>query len=70
VRIADGAIVEDAILFHGVSIGAGAHLRRCILDKDVVISPGATIGMDPKADQERFTRTPGGIVVVPKGYRL
>lgn len=70
VRIADGAIVEDAILFNGVSVGEGAHLRRCILDKDVVVPPRARIGFDLPADRERFQVTPGGVVVVPKGYRF
>jgi glucose-1-phosphate adenylyltransferase len=70
VRVADGAIVEDAILFNGVSVGEGAHLRRCILDKEVVVPPRARIGLDPQEDRERFDLTPGGVVVVPKGYRF
>ena len=70
VRVADGAIVEDAILFHGVSVGERAHLRRCIIDKDVVIPRKTQIGMDPAADRARFILSPGGVVVIPKGYRF
>ncbi|GAB4301782.1 MAG: glucose-1-phosphate adenylyltransferase [Thiohalomonadaceae bacterium] len=70
VFIDDGAFVEDAILFQGVRIGAGARLRRCIIDKDVVVPPREQIGYDSKRDRERFTVSAQGIVVVPKGYRF
>ena len=42
-------------------------MRRAIVDKDVVIAPGAPIGVDPEADRERFTVSAGGVVVIPKG---
>jgi glucose-1-phosphate adenylyltransferase len=61
------AEVEDSILMHGVDVGRGAIVRRAIIDKNVRIFPGAQIGVDPEADRERFTISPGGVVVVPKG---
>jgi glucose-1-phosphate adenylyltransferase len=70
VFVDDGAFVEDAILFQGVRIGAGARLRRCIVDKDVAVPPREQIGYDLKRDSERFTVSEQGIVVVPKGYRF
>ncbi len=70
VFIDDGAFVEDAILFQGVQVGAGARLRRCIVDKDVVVPPREQIGYDNRRDRERFTVSEQGIVVVPKGYRF
>jgi glucose-1-phosphate adenylyltransferase len=70
VFIDDGAFVEDAILFQGVSVGAGARLRRCIIDKDVEVPPREQIGYDSKRDRERFTVSGQGIVVVPKGYHF
>lgn len=70
VFIDDGAFVEDAILFQGVRVGAGARLRRCIIDKDVEVPPREQIGYDSKRDRERFTVSEQGIVVVPKGYRF
>jgi glucose-1-phosphate adenylyltransferase len=68
VRVRDGAIVDAAILFDGVQVGEGAHLRNCIVEKDVAIPPNAQIGFDLKADRERFTVSERGAVVVPKGY--
>jgi len=62
--------VDDSILFDNVTVGAGAALRRCIVDKGVKIPPGETIGFDPGKDRERFTLSENGVVVVPKGYRF
>ena len=70
VRIQDRAIVEDAILFNGVVIGKGCHIRRCIIDKEVVVPADEKIGIDPERDRERFTVSNKGVVVVPKGYRF
>jgi glucose-1-phosphate adenylyltransferase len=68
VRVRDVAIVDAAILFDGVQVGEGAHLRNCIIEKDVAIPAGAQIGFDIKADRERFMVSERGVVVVPKGY--
>ncbi len=68
VRVGDAATVEQAILFNGVHVGAGAELRRCIVDKRVRIPPGDRIGFDRDADRARFPVSAGGVVVVPKGY--
>ncbi|EIC22767.1 ADP-glucose pyrophosphorylase [Thiorhodovibrio frisius] len=70
VKVDDGAIVDGAILFDRVHVGAGAELNRCILDKDVVVSPGARIGFDRKEDRARFSVSPEGVVVVPKDARV
>jgi glucose-1-phosphate adenylyltransferase len=59
--------VEDSILMHGVEVGREAIVRRAIVDKDVRIEPGARIGVDPDADREHFTVSPGGVVVIEKG---
>jgi len=70
VEIDDGAIVDEAILFEGVKVGAEAQIRRCICDKDVVIPSGTRIGFDWRADAERFEVSDGGIVVIRKGQTL
>jgi len=70
VRVEEGAVVENSLLFEGVTVGEGAQLQRCIVDKHVVIPPGERIGFDRALDEERFTVSDRGIVVVAKGYRF
>ena len=70
VRVREDALVEDAILFDNVSVGRGAALRRCIVDKEVDIPPGETVGLDLEKDRARFTVSEAGVAVVPKGYRF
>jgi glucose-1-phosphate adenylyltransferase len=66
-RINSYSIVEESILMEGVVVGRDAKLRRVIVDKGVAIPPGASIGYDRAADLARYTVTPGGVTVVPKG---
>jgi glucose-1-phosphate adenylyltransferase len=69
--IDSGAKVLDSIVFERASIGAGSIVNRAILDKDVVIAPGAQVGVDREADEARgFTVTDSGITVVGKGVRV
>jgi len=69
--IDSAAQVLDSIVFERASIGAGSIVSRAILDKDVVIAPGARVGVDREADEARgFTVTPSGITVVGKGVRV
>jgi glucose-1-phosphate adenylyltransferase len=70
VIVNDEAIVEDSILFEGVSVGPGARLRKCIIDKHVHVPPNVQIGMNPEDDRRRFVVSPGGVVVVPKDYEF
>jgi len=70
VWINPGAVVEGAILFEDVRVGAGTRLKRCIIDKSVTIPPNETIGWDLERDRSRFTLSEGGVVIVPKGYRF
>lgn len=70
VRVNSFADVSECILFEGVQVGRRAKIRRAIVDKNVEIPSGTTIGFDAKADRERFYVTPGGVVVIPKGMKL
>ena len=70
VQVETGATVEGSVLLPGVRIGKGAVVRRAILDKNVTVADGAQIGVDAAADRERYTVSPGGVVVVGKGERV
>ena len=70
VHVGDEAVVRESILFEDVEVGDEARLGNCIVDKDVRIPAGETIGFDRDRDAARFTVSPKGIVVVPKGYRF
>jgi glucose-1-phosphate adenylyltransferase len=63
-----GANVVDSIILSGCDIGAGAKLRRVMMDKNCKVEPGTIIGQNPDQDRERFPFvTESGIVVFPKG---
>lgn len=69
-RIDPGAIVEDCIFLGRVHIGAGAKLRRTIVDKDATIAPDSRIGYSAEADRARgFVVSAGNVTVVPHSYR-
>jgi glucose-1-phosphate adenylyltransferase len=71
VRVNSFALVEDSILFGGVSVGRHARIRRVIIDKDVHVPSGFEIGWNRETDLERgFTVTEDGTVVVAKGEDL
>ena len=70
VHVDSHAEVDGSVLFSGVEIGHHAVVRDAIVDKDVVVEPGAEVGLDVDADRERFTVSDAGIVVIPKGVRV
>ena len=66
VRVHSFCTVEESILMPGVRVGRHARIRRAIVDRDVFIPRGATIGFNPDEDRRRHTVTDRGIVVVTK----
>ena len=68
VKVNSHALVTDSVLLDGVQIGRNATVRRAILDKGVVVTDGAMIGVDRQRDIDRgFTVTESGLTVVGKG---
>jgi glucose-1-phosphate adenylyltransferase len=69
-RVNSYAHVEESILFDNVDVGRHSRLRRVIVDKNVEIPAGMTIGYDLEEDRRRFHVTEGGVVVIPKGMKV
>jgi glucose-1-phosphate adenylyltransferase len=68
VHLHSWATVSGSVLLDGTEVGRHAQVHRAILDKNVVVSPRARVGLDHEHDLARgFTVTESGITVVPKG---
>ncbi|MFC4137173.1 MULTISPECIES: glucose-1-phosphate adenylyltransferase [unclassified Microbacterium] len=66
-----GSTITDSVLFDHVHVGQGARVHRAVLDKNVVLEDGATVGVDRERDIDRgFTVTESGLTVVGKGLRV
>lgn len=71
VRLNSWSQVTDSVLMNNVILARRAKVNRAILDKNVYIGEGVTIGFDPDEDRRRgLTVTDSGITVIPKGMRI
>ncbi|WP_111765492.1 glucose-1-phosphate adenylyltransferase [Nakamurella deserti] len=70
VRVQGGSRVEGSVIMPGVRIGREARVINAILDKNVVVPDGATVGVDHEYDRANYTVTEGGITVVGKGITI
>ena len=69
VRVHTGAVVEGSVLMDNCDIGRHAKVRRAILDKNVPIAEGLTVGYDLDADRAHgWHVTESGIVVIGRVY--
>lgn len=67
-RVYSRSLITDSVLLDSVTVGRDCTIRKAILDKSVVVSDGASIGVSRERDLERgFTVTESGITVVSKG---
>jgi glucose-1-phosphate adenylyltransferase len=68
VVVEPGAQIEDCVIMDYVCIGAGARLRRAIIDRHNRIAPDSRIGFDPESDRAAgYHITEGGLAVAPLG---
>jgi glucose-1-phosphate adenylyltransferase len=70
VRVNSYSEIDSSILFSHVNIGRHCRIRRAIIDRDVHIPEGTTIGYDVNADRQRYFVTETGITVVTRDYSL
>ncbi len=70
VRINSFSVVEQSVLLDGVDVGRHARIRKAIIDEQVSIPDGFTVGYDHEEDSKRFSISPGGVVIVPHGISL
>ncbi|MDR2748630.1 MAG: glucose-1-phosphate adenylyltransferase [Bifidobacteriaceae bacterium] len=71
VKINSWSTVCSSIVFSDVVIMRHARVNKAILDRDVLVEEGATVGVDKQLDLSRgFTVTDSGITVVPRGFRV
>ena len=69
VRVHTGAVVEGCVIMDNCDIGRYANVRRAILDKNVRIPEGGSVGYDLDADRARgWHVTESGIVVIGREY--
>jgi len=70
VRVNSYSEVDNCILFSHVSVGRHCRIQRAILDRNVHVPEGTTIGFDAEADRQRYFVTESGITVVTRDYSL
>jgi glucose-1-phosphate adenylyltransferase len=68
VRVDSWARVDRSVILHGSRVGRHALVENAILDKNVVVLEGATVGVDKEHDRARgYIVSSGGVTVVGKG---
>jgi glucose-1-phosphate adenylyltransferase len=59
--------VQESVIMSDVEIGRHCKIMKAIIDKANRVPPHTKIGYNREEDRKRFTVTPRGIVVVPRG---
>jgi glucose-1-phosphate adenylyltransferase len=68
VRVDGRSRVNRAVILHNAHVQRHAVVEDAILDKNVTVLEGATVGVDKEHDRARgFVVSAGGITVVSKG---
>src|SRR5579862_8034871 len=70
VRVNSYTEIDSSILFSHVNIGRSCRIRKAIIDRNVHIPEGTSIGYDLDADREQYFVTESGITIVTRDYSL
>ena len=71
VQIHSYAKITDSVLLDFVDVGRNATIHRAIIDKNVIVPPGVSIGINRQNDLDRgFLVTDSGITVVGKSQEV
>ncbi|WP_018503335.1 glucose-1-phosphate adenylyltransferase [Parafrankia discariae] len=71
VRVNSWSVVENAVVMDNSVVGRRAVVRDAILDKNVVVPPGAIVGVDKEHDRARgYQVSEAGVTVVGKGVTI
>jgi len=71
VQVHSYAKITDSVLLDFVDVGRNATIHRAIIDKNVIVPPGVSIGINRQNDLNRgFLVTDSGITVVGKSQEV
>jgi glucose-1-phosphate adenylyltransferase len=64
VRVNSFSRMDEAVVLPYADVGRSTSLKRCVIDRGVVIPEGLVVGEDPVLDAKRFRRTENGICLI------
>ncbi|HWW81484.1 MAG TPA: glucose-1-phosphate adenylyltransferase [Steroidobacteraceae bacterium] len=67
VRVAEGTLLDEAVVLPGARIGANCRLRRVIVDAEVEIPDGISLGWQPASPVETM-RTGGRVTLLSQNW--
>lgn len=71
VLIDSGAAVINSLIMDRVKVGKNCKINMAIIDKDVIIPEGVSIGYNLEEDKKRFfVDEESNIIVISKGYKF
>lgn len=66
VRVNSFAELTRCVILPGCNIGRGAKITNAVIDARTDIPEGLIVGEDAAADEARFFRSPGGVVLITR----